>query len=72
MQESALSTIGLPVALAIIMLGLGLHLKLDDFKRIWTQPRAMLIGLACQVLLLPPCALAWSRPSPCRPNWRWG
>ena len=53
MQESALSTIGLPVALAIIMLGLGLHLKLDDFKRIWTQPRAMVIGLACQVLLLP-------------------
>lgn len=53
MQESALSTIGLPLALAIIMLGLGLHLRLDDFKRIVVQPKAILVGLGCQVLLLP-------------------
>lgn len=53
MQDSALSTIGLPLALAIIMLGLGLHLRLDDFKRIATQPKAILVGLVCQVLLLP-------------------
>lgn len=53
MQESALSTIGLPLALAIIMLGLGLHLRLDDFKRILVQPKAILVGLGCQVLLLP-------------------
>ena len=53
MQESALSTIGLPIALAIIMLGLGLHLRVDDFRRIWREPRAMLIGLGCQVILLP-------------------
>lgn len=53
MQESALSTIGLPIALAIIMLGLGLHLRVDDFRRIWREPRAMLIGLGCQAILLP-------------------
>ena len=53
MQESALSTVGLPAALAIIMLGLGLHLRLDDFRRIWRQPRAIAVGLGCQVLLLP-------------------
>lgn len=53
MQESALSTIGLPLALAIIMLGLGLHLRVDDFKRIVTQPKAILVGLVCQVLILP-------------------
>ena len=35
------------------MLGLGLHLRLDDFKRILVQPRAILVGLSCQVLLLP-------------------
>lgn len=53
MQQSALSAIGLPLALAIIMLGLGLHLRLADFRRILTQPRAMLVGLVCQMLLLP-------------------
>jgi bile acid:Na+ symporter, BASS family len=52
-QDSVLSTIGLPVALAIIMLGLGLHLRVDDFKRILTQPKAILVGLVCQVLILP-------------------
>ena len=53
MQDSALSTIGLPAALAIIMLGLGLHLRVDDFRRIWREPRAMVVGLGCQALLLP-------------------
>jgi len=53
MQESALSTVGLPVALAIIMLGLGLHLRVDDFRRIWRQPRAVVVGLGCQAVLLP-------------------
>jgi BASS family bile acid:Na+ symporter len=53
MQESALSTIGLPLALAIIMLGLGLHLRVEDFRRILTQPKAILVGLASQLLLLP-------------------
>ncbi|MDM0115574.1 bile acid:sodium symporter family protein [Variovorax sp. J22R133] len=53
MQDSALATIGLPLALAIIMLGLGLHLRVEDFKRILVQPKAILVGLLCQVLLLP-------------------
>jgi bile acid:Na+ symporter, BASS family len=53
LQQSALSTIGLPLALAIIMLGLGLHLRLADFRRIVSQPKAMLVGLVCQALLLP-------------------
>ncbi|KJK22681.1 bile acid:sodium symporter [Burkholderiaceae bacterium 16] len=53
MQDSALSTIALPVALAIIMLGLGLHLRLEDFKRILVQPKAITMGLLAQALLLP-------------------
>ncbi|MDM4765270.1 bile acid:sodium symporter family protein [Pelomonas sp. SE-A7] len=61
MQQSALSTIGLPLALAIIMLGLGLHLRLDDFRRILKQPKAMLVGLACQALLLPALCLGLSK-----------
>jgi len=50
---SALTTIGLPVALGIIMFGLGLSLTIGDFKRIGTQPRAVVIALACQLLILP-------------------
>ena len=53
MQTSIAISIGLPVALVIIMLGLGLSLKFDDFKRVFTKPKPILIGILCQVLLLP-------------------
>lgn len=43
----------MPVAIALIMFGIGLELKLEDFKRVFFQPKAILIGLACQLLLLP-------------------
>ena len=50
---SSLTTIGLPVALGFIMLGLGLALTPGDFARIAKHPKAVAIALACQVLLLP-------------------
>lgn len=50
---SALTTIGLPVALGIIMLGLGLSLTLADFARVLKQPRAVIVALLCQLVLLP-------------------
>ena len=50
---SALTTIGLPVALGIIMFGLGLSLTLGDFARVAKHPRAVIIALACQLLVLP-------------------
>lgn len=50
---SALTTIGLPVALGIIMLGLGLSLTLADFARVLKQPKAVMIALLCQLVLLP-------------------
>ena len=53
MQSSALTAILLPVALGIIMLGLGLSLTLADFKRVVVYPRAVLVGLLCQMLVLP-------------------
>jgi BASS family bile acid:Na+ symporter len=49
----AVTVIGLPVALGIIMFGLGLSLTLDDFVRIGRQPRAVAVALACQLILLP-------------------
>lgn len=53
MQESAATTLFLPVALGIIMLGLGLSLTLEDFKRVTQYPKAMTIALVCQMVLLP-------------------
>ncbi len=53
MQQSAATTLFLPVALGIIMLGLGLSLTLDDFKRVTKYPKAITIALVCQMLLLP-------------------
>lgn len=53
MQSSVITTIFLPAALAVIMLGLGLSLTLADFKRVVVYPRAVIIGLLCQMLVLP-------------------
>lgn len=52
-MDSPLTTIGLPVALGIIMFGLGLSLTGADFRRVQRHPRAVFVALACQLLLLP-------------------
>ena len=52
-MDSALTTVGLPLALAIIMFGLGLDLTIGDFKRVGRAPKAVGVALACQILLLP-------------------
>ncbi len=53
MDDSALITVGLPIALAIIMFGLGLSLTVADFARVARSPRAVVVALVIQVLLLP-------------------
>jgi BASS family bile acid:Na+ symporter len=40
-------------AIGLMMLGVALDLKADDFKRILKTPKAPLIGLAAQFILLP-------------------
>ena len=47
------STIVLASSLIIIMLGMGLSLVIDDFKRIIVYPKAILVGLVNQMILLP-------------------
>jgi BASS family bile acid:Na+ symporter len=51
----------LPLALGIIMLGLGLSLTVADFKRVVVFPRAVFVGLACQMLILPGVCYAIAR-----------
>lgn len=52
-MDSALSTVGLPVALGVIMFGLGLSLTVVDFARVRRSPRAVTIALVCQLVVLP-------------------
>ncbi len=47
------SGIILAASLIIIMFGMGLSLTLADFKRVFSFPKAICIGLLCQIILLP-------------------
>ena len=42
-----------PIALALIMLGLGTSLKIDDFLRVFRYPKDFFVGLFCQMIILP-------------------
>ena len=42
-----------PIALALIMLGLGASLTVKDFTRVFQNPKVFLVGLICQLILLP-------------------
>ena len=58
MEDSSLFSVLLPAALGIIMFGLGLGLTVADFRRVARFPRAVLVALACQLLLLPALCFA--------------
>lgn len=57
MERDVIATVFLPIALGVIMLGLGLSLQLADFKRVVVYPRAVIVGLAAQMLILPAICL---------------
>lgn len=52
-MDSSLTLVALPVALGIVMFGLGLGLTVDDFRRVVSYPRAAVIALGAQIVLLP-------------------
>ena len=45
--------VGLPIALAIIMFGMGLGLTLADFTRVFKKPKAFITGFLLQLVSLP-------------------
>ena len=47
-----------PICLALIMLGLGMGLTVQDFIRVSKQPKDFAIGAICQLILLPIIAFA--------------
>ena len=58
MESNVLTELFLPLALAVIMFGIGLSLRFDDFKRILVYPKAVSLGLFNQLVLLPLVAFA--------------
>jgi BASS family bile acid:Na+ symporter len=52
-QDSVAITVGLPIALAVVMFGLGMSLTTGDFRRVARTPRAVALALSLQVLVLP-------------------
>ena len=53
MQADVLTKVILPLSLFLIMFGIGISLKLADFKNILVYPKAVVIGLFGQLILLP-------------------
>ena len=52
MESSIITTLLLPIALGIVMLGLGLSLTVADFARVVRYPKAVLVGLFAQTVVL--------------------
>ena len=52
MENTVITTLLLPIALGVIMLGLGLSLSLADFARVVKYPKAVLVGLFIQMFVL--------------------
>lgn len=53
MESNVLTAVFLPLALFIIMLGMGLGLTVNDFKRVLVEPKAAVLGLIAQLIMLP-------------------
>ncbi|BAB76953.1 bile acid:sodium symporter family protein [Anabaena sp. FACHB-709] len=68
MQANVFTNVILPLALAIIMLGMGLSLQIEDFKRITKYPKAVSIGSATQLILLPIMGFLVAKVVPMQPE----
>ncbi|MEV0878677.1 bile acid:sodium symporter family protein [Micromonospora echinofusca] len=67
-MSTGLSLVLFPVALGIVMLGLGLTLTVADFRRVVAYPRAVIISLVCQMLVLPAICLGLVLAADLRPE----
>ena len=53
MSDNLFSHYLMPLAIAFIMFGIGVNLKVEDFKRTFKRPKAVFTGLVAQMILLP-------------------
>ena len=66
------NTVVIPVCLFLIMMGMGLTLITNDFKRVLKYPKAVGIGLTNQLILLPIIGFALANIMPLRPEYAVG
>jgi BASS family bile acid:Na+ symporter len=52
-MTSTVFTVFMPVALGLVMFGLGLTLTVADFARVLKYPKAATVALTCQLVVLP-------------------
>jgi bile acid:Na+ symporter, BASS family len=53
MSDNFFSAYLMPVAIAFIMFGVGLNLRVSDFQNTFKRPNAVITGLAAQIIILP-------------------
>lgn len=56
MQSSPLISIGLPLSLFIIMIGIGMTLTPRDFRQVAVYPKGIIVGTLAQILVMPALA----------------
>lgn len=66
MESGPLISIGLPISLFIIMVGIGMTLTARDFHQVTVKPTGLVLGTIAQILLMPLAAfaLAWALQLP--------
>lgn len=66
MESGPLISIGLPVSLFIIMIGIGMTLTAREFHQVTVRPAGLIVGTITQILLMPllAFALAWALELP--------
>ena len=52
-MTSTVFTVFMPIALGLVMFGLGLTLTVADFARVLKYPKAAAVALTCQLVVLP-------------------
>lgn len=66
------NSVVIPICLFLIMMGMGLTLVINDFKRVVKFPKAVSIGLANQLIMLPLIGFALANIMPLRPEYAVG
>lgn len=62
LEDNIFIEAGLPIALFVIMIGIGLTLSSGDFRREGRAPRALVVGSVAQIILMPALGflIAWA------------